>query len=77
MIGRNNLILPGFYSFLQKYLKPYQINIAKILAYLAESTHKYGIFFYKSKFKFNFILNILIIILNKFAFINKLIWFYF
>lgn len=39
LINRNKLILIPFYSFLQKYLYPTQKDIAKVLAYLAESTH--------------------------------------
>lgn len=40
MMGRHQLILLSFYSFLQKYLLPHQKDVTKILAYLAEATHK-------------------------------------
>ncbi|EGR27637.1 sda1 domain protein 1, partial [Ichthyophthirius multifiliis] len=40
MIGRHQLIILSFYSFVQKYLQPHQKEITKILAYLAESVHK-------------------------------------
>lgn len=40
LIGRHHLILLNFYSFILKYLLPHQKEVTKILAYLAESTHK-------------------------------------
>lgn len=39
MIGRHRLILPTYYSYLQKYLKTGNKEIGKIFAYLAEATH--------------------------------------
>jgi len=39
MIGRHKLIIINYYSYLQKYLYPHQKEIAKILAFLAESIH--------------------------------------
>lgn len=39
LIGRHRLILPAFYSFLQKYLKYGNKEVGKIFAYLAEATH--------------------------------------
>lgn len=40
LIGRHQLLLLNFYSFLQKYLLPHQKDVTKILSYLAESIHK-------------------------------------
>lgn len=40
MIGRHQLLLLNFYSFLQKYCFPHQREIGKILAFLAESCHQ-------------------------------------
>lgn len=39
MIGRHRLILPNYYSYLQKYLKYNNRDVGKIFAYLAEATH--------------------------------------
>lgn len=39
LIGRHRLILPNFYSYLQKYLKFGNKEVGKIFAFLAESTH--------------------------------------
>ena len=40
MIGRHQLIVLPFYSFLQVYMYPYQKDIGKILTYFAESVHE-------------------------------------
>lgn len=39
LIGRHRLILPTYYSYLQKYLKYGNKEVGKIFAYLAEATH--------------------------------------
>lgn len=39
MIGRHRLIIPGFYPFLQKYLKHGNKQLSHILAFLAEACH--------------------------------------
>jgi protein SDA1 len=39
LIGRHRLILPNFYSFLQKYLKYGNKDVGRIFAFLAEATH--------------------------------------
>lgn len=39
VIGRHNLFLLNYYSFLQKYCYPHQNEIGKILVYVAESCH--------------------------------------
>ncbi|KAK7270830.1 hypothetical protein RJT34_26287 [Clitoria ternatea] len=38
-IGLHRLILPGFYSFLQIYIQPYQRDITNLLAVTAQSCH--------------------------------------
>jgi SDA1. len=40
MIGRHKLIVLNFYPFMMKYMFPHQKEIAKILAYVAESCHE-------------------------------------
>lgn len=39
MIGRHELIIVPFYSFLQSQMTPHQKEIGKIFTYFAESTH--------------------------------------
>ncbi len=39
VIGRHNLFLMNYYSFLQKYCYPHQNEIGKILVYVAEACH--------------------------------------
>ena len=39
MIGRHRLIIPNYYSYLQKYIKHSNKSLASILAYLAEACH--------------------------------------
>lgn len=39
VIGRHNLFLMNYYSFLQKYCYPHQNEIGKILVYIAEAVH--------------------------------------
>ena len=39
VIGRHNLFLLNYYSFLQKYCYPHQNEIGKILVYIAEAVH--------------------------------------
>ncbi|KAJ1510784.1 Protein SDA1 [Coelomomyces lativittatus] len=38
-IALHQLLLPGFYTFLQKYLQPHQSEVTKFLAYTAQAVH--------------------------------------
>ena len=40
VMSSHDLVLYPFYTFMSKYLKPYQMNITQILTYLSQSVHR-------------------------------------